>query len=311
MDGFDHPLTADVRTEAAPEREPLFRLEDARRYATDPIIWLSALGLAVFALDFILHEACGATEDFCAAPGRTVLSGVVLMHLVLGGLALRAAFSRYFLLPTQLLAIVVAALPLAHFLAADHDGRAAEMVLPPPTDLSSIELALAEATAQTLLLEDRIAELDAERARLAMPGTPLPSIEDVREIAAEEAARIAAEEEAALNERLVTTEAEMIEAIEARQRRSAALASVGQRIAAAGPLLRPTGEEGPPPLPAEIAEVADRMALSEADRRRLATDGDARTCISTRLAERGPLAALNQRLNPDRLASYLAVCFDE
>jgi hypothetical protein len=162
-----------------------------------------------------------------------------------------------------------------------------------------------------VVLEQRLNEAERERARLAQPGTPLASIEDVREIAAEEAARVAAasETERAPGPPPAVNEEEIIEALEQRQRRSAALSTVGRRIAAAGPLLRESGEETEP-LTEELLFVANQLQLTEAERASLARNQEARTCISTRLAERGFFAAFNQRLSSERLASYLSVCFD-
>ncbi|GGY50240.1 hypothetical protein [Parvularcula lutaonensis] len=321
MAGFDLPFPqTDEKLRTAEGESLRSRLvERVRGLRGDPLTMLAVTAALFFLFDAALHGLCGGgAEGFCGAPRQGAFSLLVLATLVACGFFVREAFGRYLFHRTQVLAAVVAALPLAHLLTTDH--RPQEAAVADDKEalayIGELEAALSASEADRQTLSFRIAALQTridqqQRTIDAMPA-PLDT-QAVADIAAAKAAEVLAEG--------TLTEDEAAEAAPPRvdepplnaaeiARRNAALKTVGPRIAAIGPVDRPALTE-PVALSPEMAEVAGRLQLDERERAILATDESQQTCIATRLAERGPLAAMNHRLNPDRFAAYLSSCFDQ
>lgn len=317
MAGFDLPFPTDEAEPLASERQDALSGAKARAKALsgEPMAWLAAATAVFFAFDAGLHSACSsASEGLCGAPRLGVFTLVVLAAILVLGLSLREAFGRYLFRRTQILAALVAALPLAHLLATDHNSPVV-VAEGPPGELPYIDeleaaLAASEADRQTLSFRVAALQTQMDQQQRTLDAMPAPmAVTEVEEIAAAKAAEVLSQEDQAIEEILEEQEARVISELEDRARRDEALKTVGERIAGAGPLLRPDAAE-PVALSQEMAEVANKLRLDERARAELALNEARQTCISTRLADRGPLAAMNQRLNPERYADYLASCFD-
>lgn len=290
-------------------------------FATDPILWLTAVAAGFFAADAALHTLCEGGQ--CGAARTAATTGLTLAVLVSSGFLLLDAFGRYLQSSSKALAAVIAALPAAHLLAQGHGGDASlraalDEALAVQGDLE-LQLAAFEAELEqqrsafrrpvarqsaasrevaealgTTRIEPQVPELEAQEP--AEEGTALPPLRAAEEVEVVETAIDPRVEEVLARDRAE------------ERRRQQALLTVGPRIAAAGPVLRmrPVTELSP-----ELEAVVGRLELSDAQRRALLRDPEVQTCLSTRLAERGPLMVMSHRVNTERLAEYLAPCLEE
>lgn len=325
MAGFDDlpfpsPTEGDISSmgDEQPGRAFLAKLRE-------PLVALSLLTIGFFAADFILHGLCSAGSSSCEAGvqnGRTLLT---LGALVGAGFLLREAFSAYLFPRTRAIAAAIACLPAAHLLAVSHGVPAPQQVaMPaePAVDLAPVEAALVEAqadrdrlTSALTSLEARLAEAEAEAAadRAALEerlsSQAALTLADVETAAADAAAKLLAEEEREIEAKLEAQQNQVISKLAAQRARQTALAAVGPRIAAAGPVERVDAETLPAELPRDLEILADHLQLNEQARAELVNDEELQSCITVRKGERGAFQVMGHRMNPDRYAAFLAGCW--
>ncbi|NNU17581.1 hypothetical protein HK107_14715 [Parvularcula sp. ZS-1/3] len=322
MSGVDLPFAQEpeVETNSLAEKGRWLKSAFAARLG-EPLIWLAVVVLLFFVLDTGLRAYCQGGR--CGV-GLGPAGGLLNIALLLGiGFTLKASFGRYLQERTQWLAALLAVIPVAYLLAYPRvtvpAPAAAQVVTEPqavtpspvnPAQTEAITAELEAASAMLAAAEEQQRRLRSEVAALsarleALEAAPPVTEEAVRAIAAETLQGVEAADEEALSVLLEEREDALEAAVADRLRREASLATVGPRIAEAGPLVREV-----PALSEELQQVAERLELSEAGVEALATDPDRQSCITTRLAERGALMTMNQRLNPERFADYLAPCFE-
>jgi hypothetical protein len=288
------------------------RLPELRGLVAEPLAGLVALVLAFALIDGTQHVACSTSEGAaCGALQPVVLAAISLGTLLAAGFLLKAAFDRYMRRRTQVLAAILAALPLAHLLAGGHNLDA-----PVASSAPQLEALIEETTTQREALR---AELAGLRSRLAVQEAKLVAQENAiaslspeafAEIARAEALRVAEEETEAIAAKIDEREDDLLSELVAIERRRDALGAVGARIAARGPVPRPgvPAERLPEDMGRDLAILAEYLGLEDEGRTALARDDELRACINVRKAERGPLAAMNHRLNRERYAAFLAGC---
>lgn len=322
MPGVDLPFAQQ------PKAEPSGLAERARGLSSaffgrmgEPLIWLASVVILFFAMDVSLRATCGGGRCGAAfGPASALLNACALLGI---GFTLKASFGRYLEERTQWLAALVAVIPVAYLMAYPRtalplpvakQGAVEPVVLTqPPVDPAPAAAVAAELEAASAMLaaaEEQQRRLRTEFAALserleALEAAPSVTEDAIRAIAAEAIERAEVADEEALSVLLDERKDALEAAVTDRLRREASLATVGLRIAEAGPVVREV-----PALPQELQEVAQRLELSQAGIDALAADPSQQSCVTTRLAERGALMAMNQRLNPERFADYLAPCFE-
>jgi hypothetical protein len=254
---------------------------------SDPVLGLLLLVAAGFGLERWLHHVALAH----GAP-LVVLS---FAYLLLAGLLLRAAVSRYLYARTQLAAFALAALPVAYLLAADHSPPFPEDHFAERAELTAVAEALGGIREDTLRLEG---ELSEARAVIV---TQAEEIHELRLVANRPVPTV----ETAPAEDTAAAEPEAVEPVMELAPR---LATLGPRIARIGPSTRPQVATAPDRVDEDLFLLASHIGANARLRARMMRDEDLQQCLATRRGGRGFFQRLGHRLDREAYAEYLRPC---